>query len=157
VIPYEFLKTAQTDRVLSTLDRQQLRKLLPIAEERQYKDGQSIFRGGDKPSFLHLIVSGEVALEGVGGLPVHVQTIQVGEAMGWSALTAGAHTHFQAQALWPVSTVSFPRARIREACDRDPAIGYAPMKRLLDPVTERVDAMRMQLAHKGKSEALPRA
>ena len=67
--------------------------------------------------------------------------------MGWSALTADCHTHFQARALSPVSTVAFPSERIREACDRDPAMGYALMKRLLELVTERLDKTRMQLFH----------
>lgn len=66
--------------------------------------------------------------------------------MGWSALSADSHTHFQARALSPVTTVAFPSARIREACDRDPSMGFAVMKRLLDVVTERLDATRMQLA-----------
>jgi len=82
-----------------------------------------------------------------------VQTLHPGEAMGWSALTSDAHTHFQARALTPVTTVAFPGERLREACDRDPALGHALMKRLLELVTERLDSLRMQLAeqHEGAS------
>jgi CRP-like cAMP-binding protein len=149
---------AHTYRVLSSLDPLQLRKLLPLAEERQYKKDQIIFREGDKSSFFHLIVSGEVALEEVGGgLPVRVQTLQAGDAMGWSALAADAHTHFQARALSPVATVAFPSGRIREACDRDPAMGYALMKQLLELVTERLDVLRMKLVSEGKRETIPQA
>ncbi len=101
-----------------------------------------------KSSFLHLIVSGEVALEmDINGQAVRVQTLRAGEAMGWSALAADSLTHFQARALSPVSTVAFPGARIREACDQDPEMGYALMKRLLELVTERLDATRMQLVN----------
>ena len=147
MIPDQFLEMALAYRLLSGLDPQQLRKLLPLAEEKQFDAGRIIFREGDRSAFLHLIVSGDVALETTGGgHTVRVQTLHSGEAMGWSALTADSHTHFQARALSPVSTVAFPSARIREACERDPAMGYAVMKRLLDVVTERLDATRMQLA-----------
>jgi len=84
-----------------------------------------------------LIVSGELDLENVaGGRTVRVQTLEAGDAMGWSAITADAHTHFQASARSQVSTIAFPSARIRESCHRDPAMGYALMKRLLDVVME---------------------
>jgi len=147
MIPNELLKMAQTYRVLSELDPRQLRKLLPIAEDQQFASGQVIFREGDKSSFFHLIVSGDVALEETAGpKPVRVQTLHPGEAMGWSALAADSRTHFQARALSPVSTIAFSSPRIREACDLDPEMGYALMKRLLDVVTERLDATRMQLA-----------
>jgi CRP/FNR family transcriptional regulator, cyclic AMP receptor protein len=147
VIPDELLKMSQTYRVLSELDPRQLRKLLPMAEEQRFTRGQVIFREGDKSSFFHLIVSGEVALEETAGPePVLVQVLHPGEAMGWSALAADARTHFQARAVSPVTTIAFSSPRIREACDRDPEMGYALMKKLLDVVTERLDATRMQLA-----------
>jgi len=38
---------------------------------------------------------------------------------------------------------------LRAACDQDPAMGYALMKRLLELVTERLDATRMKLAQRG--------
>jgi len=147
MIPDEFVKMAQTYGVLSELDPRQLRKLLPIAEGKQFAGGQIIFREGDKSSFFHLIVSGIVVLEETAGSkPLRVQTLHPGEAMGWSALASDSRTHFRARALSPVSTVAFASARIREACERDPEMGFALMKRLLDVVTERLDAARMQLA-----------
>jgi len=158
VIPEEFVEMTRAYRLLSELDPSQLRKLLPLAQDKQFGVGQTIFKEGDKSSFLHLIVAGEVALEMVaGGQNVRVQTLHPGDAMGWSALNADCHTHFQARALTPVSTVAFPSERIREACDRDPAMGYALMKRLLELVTERLDATRMQVVNTHREpEAAPR-
>jgi len=147
VIPEELLEMAQTYQMLSELDPQQLRKLVPLAEYKQYYTGQVIFQIGDQSSYFHLIVSGEVALEQVaGGKPVRLQALHHGDAMGWSALTEDAQTHFQARALSAVSTVAFPGARLRKACDRDPAMGYLLMKRLLEVVSERLDATRALLA-----------
>jgi CRP/FNR family cyclic AMP-dependent transcriptional regulator len=145
MIPEQFLEMANAYRLLSELDPRQLRKLLPLAGERQYEKGETIFREGDKSAYLSLIVSGEVILEKVvGGRVVPIQTLRPGEAMGWSALTADGHAQFLARALSPVATIAFPSERLREACDRDPEMGYHLMKQLLQVVTQRLDAVREQ-------------
>jgi len=146
------LESLKAYRLLGELDPDQLRKLLPIAEDKQFAAGEIIFRAGEKSLFLQLIVSGDVVLEqGNGDWPAEIQTLHAGDAMGWSALASESRTHFQARALTPVSTVAFPSDRMRAACDRDPALGYALMKRLLEIVTERLDALRMKLAERAKA------
>jgi CRP-like cAMP-binding protein len=136
------LETVQAYRLLSELDPEQLRKLLPLAQKKQFAAGQIIFHSGDKSLFLHLIVSGDVVLEeDRGDRPVHVQTLHAGDAMGWSALTAEARRHFQARALSRVSTVAFSGEQLRASCEHDPAMGYALMKRLLELVIERLDSV----------------
>jgi len=61
------LDSGSAYRVLSDLDPRQLRKIIPLAEEHQYTAGDIIFPAGATSSFLHLIVSGDVALEAVTG------------------------------------------------------------------------------------------
>ncbi|HWE48827.1 MAG TPA: cyclic nucleotide-binding domain-containing protein [Bryobacteraceae bacterium] len=130
-------------RLLSELDPGQLRKLILLAQDALFPAGRIIFSAGDQSLSLLLITGGEVELEDVtGAKPLHVQTLRAGDAMGWSALTDGARTHFQARALSPVSALSFPGAEMTAAFARDPAMGYAFMKRLLEVVTERLDALR---------------
>jgi CRP/FNR family cyclic AMP-dependent transcriptional regulator len=134
-------------RLLSELNPQQLRKLIPLAQDKQFDEDDIIFHYGDQSLFLHLIVSGEVALEEVSGAqPVQVQALHAGDAMGWSALTPGARTHFQARALSPVRTLAFPGDGIRVACDSDPALGYALLKRLVELLADRLDALRIHVA-----------
>jgi len=145
MIPEQFLEMAHAYRLLSELDPRQLRKLLPLAGERQYQKGEVILREGDKSAYLSLIVSGEVILEKVaGGEVIPIQTLGAGEAMGWSALTAEGHAQFRARALTPVATIFFPSECLREACERDPEMGYHLMKQLLQVVTQRLDAVREQ-------------
>jgi CRP-like cAMP-binding protein len=147
VIPDEMIEFARAYRVLSDLDPAQLKKLLPLAEEAHFNRGQLLFMQGDQSLYLHLIVSGDVALEMMAGAQaVPVQTVHAGDAIGWSSLTPGSRTHFQARALSKVDTVAFPGDRLKAACEGDPAMGYPLMKQLLELVTERLDAARMQLA-----------
>ena len=141
------LDICRASRLLSELDPQQLRKLIPLAQNELYAAGDLIFQVGDRSRALHLIASGDVALEEVSGDKViNVQTLHAGDAMGWSALTPGARTHFQARALSRVCTVAFSGDQLHAACERDPAIGYALMKRLMELVTERLDVLRIRLA-----------
>jgi len=65
--------------------------------------------------------------------------------MGWSAVSGSALTHFQARALSPVATIAIPGEQLREACESDPALGYALMKQLVELASERLDAMRLKL------------
>lgn len=141
--------TCRASRLLSELDPAQLRKLIPLARNELFAAGEVIFHAGDRSRSLHLIASGDVALEEVSGAQaVQVQTLHAGDAMGWSALTPGALTHFQTRALTRVCTVAFSGEQLRAACEQDPAVGYALMKRLMELVTERLDAMRLKLAEK---------
>ena len=150
MVPEQFLYVARAYSLLSELDPGQLRKVVMLAEERRFRAGQLIFREHEECAFLYLVVSGEVALEMETAYePVLIQRIHTGEAIGWSALTAGSRTHFQARALTPVTTIAFPADRLRDACERDPEMGYALMKRLLELVTERLDAIRLQVLKLG--------
>jgi len=143
------LETNSAYRLLSELDPQQLRKLIPLAEDREYGAGQIIFPAGVTSSFLHLIVSGDVVLEAVTGeYADEVQRLHGGDAMGWSAITGEGLTHFQSRALTPVTTIAFHGTELRKACEADPALGYALMKRLVELASERLDVMRMKLAEK---------
>jgi len=145
----ESLETSGAYRLLSELEAGQLRKLIDLAEDRHYNQGEIIFPSGATSAFLHLIVSGDVALEAVtDGLKHQVQTLHAGDAMGWSAISGDSLTHFQARTLSPVTTVAFRGTELRASCDADPALGYALMKRLVELASERLDAMRIKLAER---------
>jgi CRP/FNR family cyclic AMP-dependent transcriptional regulator len=145
------LRSNQAYRFLSELDSRQLRKLLPLAQDKQFDAGEIIFHSGDRSLFLHLIVSGDVALEETSGhQPMLVQTLHAGDGMGWSALTPSARTHFQARAESKVSTVAFSGDQLHAACERDPSLGYALTRRLLELVTDRLDVVRIRLASSGR-------
>jgi CRP/FNR family cyclic AMP-dependent transcriptional regulator len=146
VNPEILIEMAETYRMLGGLNPQQLRSLATIAYPRQYSTGQVIFQIGEEISYFHLIVSGDVGLEQMSGdEPLRVQTLHHGDALGCFALSEGDRAHFQARALSAVTTVAFHGPTLRAACDRDPAMGYVLLKRLLDVISERVDATRSRI------------
>lgn len=154
MIPDEMLEFARIYRVLSELDPEQLKKVLRLAQESHFQKGELLFREGDHSRYLHLIVSGNVSLGMMAGdRLVTVQIAKPGETVGWSAMSLNGRTHFQARALSDVQTVSFSGESLREACEKDPEMGYALTKQLLALVTERLDAARMQVvdAYQGRT------
>jgi CRP-like cAMP-binding protein len=129
-------------------------RLLPIARDAIFNPSEILFREGAKSENLYLIIAGSVALESmVNGRPMRVQTLHAGDATGWSAFFESSHTHFQARAITQVSCVAFSGGELRAACDRDPSLGYAFLQQLLGLVTERLDAVRMQMMQASPARA----
>ena len=125
---------------------QHLDTLADLAQEARFDRDQIIFRQNDASSFFYLIVAGKVALEVTAlGRTVRVQTLSDGEALGWSSLLPSAGKQFQARALGSVRALVFDGARLREAADQDDSFGYALMRRLVEVVSARVQAIRMQM------------
>jgi len=140
----EFLENTSYCEFLKGLERRHLERLAGLAKEVRFKEGQVIFREGERHGRFYLLSEGEVALEAGGSTLVQLKP---GDAMGWSSLVGcEGGAHFEARALTPVRALAFDGAQLAAACEADPAFGYFIMKALLGVVTERLDATRLQLA-----------
>ncbi len=123
-----------------------VRKLAEMAMEVQFARDQIVFRQGDQSGLFYLVLSGKVALEASGpGRMIRVQTLGVGDELGWSAFLAESGKHFQARTLEPVRALAFDGTRLRQACEQDPSFGYQLLKKLLRVVAARLQATRMQM------------
>ncbi|MBZ5606446.1 MAG: cyclic nucleotide-binding domain-containing protein [Acidobacteriia bacterium] len=146
MIRREYVEIARAYHLLSDLEPQFVARLLPIARDAIFNRDDVIFREGAASKSLYLIVAGSVALETmIDGRPSHVQTLNAGDAMGWSAFFESSKTHFQARAMTQVSAIAFGGGDLRAACDDDARLGYALATQLLSLVTDRLDTLRMQL------------
>ena len=143
----EFIQLTKNQDVLKDFEAQHLACLAALAEELSFHRDQIIFHEGEQHGVFYLILDGTIALEIITARhPVLLQTLHAGDAMGWSSLLGGSGgTHFEARALTPTRTLAFNGAKLREACDADPALGYRMMKALLSLISERLDVTRMQL------------
>ena len=140
------LEAIKDQGLLRNLDPHHVHKLAAFALESSFKSEHVIFRERDVTGYFYLITSGSVVLESVApARHIPVQTLHRGDTFGWSSLIGSGPAHFQARALSPVTAVAFDGAEVRAACEHDPRFGYAIMKRLLEVVTERVDASRHQI------------
>jgi CRP/FNR family cyclic AMP-dependent transcriptional regulator len=121
-------------------------RLAPMASETRFAAGEIIFQEGDHSSFFYLIVSGNIALEVVApGRPIRVATLYSGDVLGWSSITDDDSKQFQARALEPIHAIAFDGARLRHACERDYAFGFAFMRAMAAVLSSRLHAVRAQL------------
>ena len=128
------------------LPAQHLERLASLATEANFTRDQMIFREGDEWSQFYLIVSGRVALEmATPDGPLRVQTLSGGDEFGWSAVLLGQGKYFQARALEPVTAIAFEGGDLLAACKSDPSFGFAFIYRVLEVVSERLQATRLQV------------
>jgi CRP/FNR family transcriptional regulator, cyclic AMP receptor protein len=121
-------------------------RLAPMASETRFDAGEIIFQEGDHSSFFYLILSGNVALEVVSpGRPIRISTLYTGDVLGWSSVTEDDSKQFQARALEPIHALAFDGARLRHACERDYAFGFAFMRAMAAVLSSRLHAVRAQL------------
>jgi CRP-like cAMP-binding protein len=121
-------------------------RLVSLASVVHLKKDEILFREGEQNSKFYLIVEGPVALEVT--LPrrmLQVQRLGPGDGLGWSAALVGRGKYFQARALDDVEALAFEGSEVLEACQKDPEFGFNFMIRLLDVVSKRMQATRMQL------------
>lgn len=121
-------------------------KLATLGQVARFKPDQILFREGEACNKFYLIVSGPVSLElSAARHTIQVQRIGAGDGLGWSAALVGRGKHFQARALDDVETICFEGADVLEACRADPEFGFTFMLRLLEVVSSRLVATRVQL------------
>ena len=124
-----------------------LHLIAQVATLVQWNAGITVFREGDLDSFLYLVEEGRVAIEiavpGRGRLTI--LTVGPGEVFGWSSLFLQRAKTASARTVEPTRALALAAGRLRELCDADPRFGYLLTRRILDVVSERLKATRMQL------------
>ncbi len=128
-------------------------RLAEIAKPLDWQAGQTVFREGDRDDFLYLVVEGHVALE-ISVPPrgrVRILTVGPGEVFGWSGVFYQKPTTARATAVEPTRALALNAARLRELSEADCRFGYWLARRLLEVISERLQATRLQLLDVFKS------
>jgi len=106
-----------------------------------------LFEDGGNATRFWLIQSGHVSLDlhvpGEG--PVVIETIGMGELLGWSWLFSPYRWAFGAVAATPVEAFEFDAPAVREACAADPGLGYELNQRITRVLAKRLQATRIRL------------
>jgi CRP/FNR family transcriptional regulator, cyclic AMP receptor protein len=106
-----------------------------------------LFEDGGNASRFWLIQSGCVALDlnvpGQGR--TRIETIGMGEILGWSWLFPPFAWAFGAVTIGPVEAFEFDGRDVRAYCAADPALGYELTRRLVRVIANRLQATRVKL------------
>jgi CRP/FNR family transcriptional regulator, cyclic AMP receptor protein len=110
-------------------------------------DRHRLFEDGGNASRFWLIQSGRVALDlnvpGQGR--ARIDTIGIGEMLGWSWLFPPFAWAFGAVTIGPVEAFEFDGRAVRAYCAADPALGYELTRRLARVIASRLQATRIRL------------
>jgi len=122
-------------------------RLAAIAEVRDLGPGELVIREGQVAESLGIVLAGRVALRML--VPergmVTILTVEPGDVVGWSAVVPPYRGTDDAVAIEPVRLLQFPGDALRLLLRADNALAASLYPRLLQAVSRRLAATRMQL------------
>ena len=123
-----------------------LEQIAKIAQIRDLKNGDIVFRQGDAAQFIYLLVFGSVSLEicAAGAGCKQILTLAPGELLGWSSVLEQLAYTARARAVADTRLVEINVAQLLAMCDRDPQFGYKLMRQVAMALAKRLSATRMQ-------------
>jgi CRP/FNR family cyclic AMP-dependent transcriptional regulator len=132
---------------LHGMSRDHLTVLAGAASDVTFPVRHRLFEDGGGANRFWLIQSGQVALDlhvpGQGRMKI--DTIGMGELLGWSWLFPPYKWAFGAVAASRVEAFEFDGRAVRALCESDPALGYDLTGRLAHVVAKRLQATRVRL------------
>ena len=129
------------------MSRNHLAVLAEAASDVTFPARHRLFEDGGSASRFWLVQSGHVDLDlhvpGQGR--TKIETIGMGELLGWSWLFPPYKWAFGAAAASPVEAFEFDGRAVRACCTSDPVLGYEVTRRLAHVVAKRLKATRIKL------------
>ena len=146
-----------THPFLHGMPADQLGMLAEAARDVRLPVRYRLFEDGGNAARFWLIQCGHVSLDlhvpGEG--PVVIETIGMGELLGWSWMFPPYKWAFGAVAATTVEAFEFDAPTVRKLCVADPALGYELNQRITAVLAKRLRAVRIRLiAPSGYSAAV---
>lgn len=122
-------------------------RLAAIAEIRAVRAGDEVTREGQVTEAFSIVLVGRVALRTL--VPdrgmVTILTVEPGDVVGWSAIVPPHRATSTGIAIEAVTLVELPGEKLRSLLRADHALAASLYPRVLQVVTRRLSATRMQL------------
>jgi CRP/FNR family transcriptional regulator, cyclic AMP receptor protein len=144
-------------RFLHDIDNEHLWQIADLTRFRDVNQGEILFREGDTPEDVFLVVSGSVGLDinapGMGSR--RVATVGPGEILGWSAILERTQMTATAITLAASSVAQINTQQLLNICKRNPRFGYELLRRTSLALASRLSATRHQLLDSFGSQMPP--
>ena len=129
------------------LDQAFLNLVVGCAANVRFAGGTYIFKEGDEANAFYLIREGRVALEifAPQHKPIIVDTLDVGDILGWSWLLPPFQWKFNAHATTGLRAIALDGKCLRTKCEENHDLGYELLKRFAQIIERRLEATRFQL------------
>lgn len=124
-----------------------LEHFAPCVTFKSFEPGQVLIRDGDVADCFHILRLGTVAVELT--VPprgrLSLQTLGIGDILGWSWAVPPYRWSFDARATSLVRTLQVDAFQLRGVCDAEPAFGYRLMQQIIRVMAGRITAARLQM------------
>ncbi len=124
-----------------------IERLASIATIREVSPDTELFHEGQVTDSMSIVLAGRVALRTL--VPergmVTILTVEPGDIVGWSAIVPPHRATSVGIAIEPVSLLEFPGERLRSLLRADNALAASVYPRVLQAVSRRLAATRLQL------------
>jgi len=132
---------------LHGMPRNHLAVLAQAGSDVTFPAGHRFFEDGGHATRFWLVQSGQVTVDvhvpGQGRVPI--DTIGMGELIGWSWLFPPYIWAFGAVAASSVEAFEFDAQTVRASCTSDPALAYEVTRRVAEVLTKRLKSTRSRL------------
>jgi len=134
---------------------EQLEVLAEGARNVRFPARSRVFEDGGHADRFWLIRAGRVSLDlhVPGRGPVVIDTIGMGELLGWSWLFPPYRWAFGAVAATEVEAFEFDAPAVRKCCEADRELGYALNQRITRVLAKRLQATRVRLVTQAGQKA----
>jgi len=132
---------------LQGLPHEYIALLVGCASQARFDTGDFLFRMGEDASSFYLVRHGQVSLEWFSPDrgPVTIETIEQGDALGWSWLIPPYRWELDGRAQTPTLALAFDAVCLRGKLESDPKFGYEMYKRFAPVIASRLQAARLQV------------
>lgn len=132
---------------LEALPAQVRQLLVPLAVSKAFAPGDVLFQEGHPHDDIYLVTQGHVRLEMFvrerGHLPL--LTAGPGDLVGWSPLFSDQPMTATAMAMDHTHTLAFDGRQLKTLCESNHEVGYHVMRQIVQVLSERLVATRLQL------------
>jgi CRP-like cAMP-binding protein len=136
------------ERIMATTPMASRDTLIRLGSEVHLDGDNQLLREGEDTGSLWLIVEGRIRLwqRMPDRTPITLAILDVGEAVGWSALLPPYKAQAGATAVGSVDLLAFPAVELRAALDQDPVLGMAVYREVLGVIAGRFEASHRLLS-----------
>lgn len=126
---------------------EQIEFIAECASDREYAEGEFLFREGVQANEFYLVTEGQIAIEvfHTRGEAKILQTVRRGEIIGWSWIVEPRRYAFDALATRPVRTIAFDAKRMLDRFEQDSTLGYLVLQKFAKVISERLGHTWLQL------------